>query len=184
MMNYKENVAPLFHRVIIESGAPTSRAVRPYDAAIHEQQFKDFLKETGCPENYVNDQVFPYLRSLSSEVISAAQTAVFDKYNPSLRWAVIDGDIIPRPPLETWLSGKWCKVPIMTGFTRNEGSLYVDKQLAEPAQFTSFFGNLLPLLSPADVAAIDALYPDGPSSTYAEAREGVGAQYRRIPMRT
>ncbi|CAM1501309.1 Fc.00g104710.m01.CDS01 [Cosmosporella sp. VM-42] len=111
-----------------------------------------------------------------------AQNVVFDKYNPSLRWAfqpVIDGDVIPRPPLESWRHGTWHKVPIMTGFTKNEGSLYVDKQLSQSDQFTSFFAELLPLLTQDDIATIDKLYPDpltNPESTYKDAREGVVRQ--------
>lgn len=186
LMHFTEGKTPLFDRVVIESGAPTSRAVRPYDASIHEEQFKDFLEATGCRKDRPDDEIFPYLRSLPSEVVTSAQTAVFDKYNPSLRWAfqpIIDGDIIPRPPLETWLSGKWHKVPIVTGFNRNEGSLYVDKQMSNPEQFTDFFAKLLPLLSPSDIETIDALYPN-PSrdaqSPYLEDRKSVGAQYKRI----
>ncbi|KAH7305424.1 Alpha/Beta hydrolase protein [Stachybotrys elegans] len=186
LMNYKEGVDPLFRRVVIESGAPTSRAVRHFDADIHEAQFKDFLHELECPEDTPAAQILPFLRSVPYDKICAAQTAVFDKYNPSLRWAfqpVIDGDVIPRPPMETWLSGMWHKVPIMTGFTSNEGSLYVQKQCARSSGFTAFFTELLPLLSESEMSALDALYPDPlkfPHSDLKETRSGVGAQYKRL----
>lgn len=186
IMNYKDGQAPLFHRVIIESGAPTSRAVRPYDAPIHEAQFRDFLAEVGCPDNLPEEEIFPFLRAVPSAVLWAAQIAVFNKYNPSLRWAfqpVIDGNLIQRPPLETWHSGKWHHVPIMTGFTRNEGSLYVNKQCAKSSEFTNFFKELLPLLDSFDMATIEKLYPDpsvDPRSAYLETRDGVGAQYKRL----
>ncbi|KAM6510940.1 hypothetical protein FSOLCH5_011387 [Fusarium solani] len=184
LMHYKEGVAPLFHKAILESGAPTSRAVRPYDAPIHEAQFKDFLQQVGVPEDLPEDEIFPYLRKQPENVITTAQTATFDKYNPSLRWAfqpVIDGDIIARPPLETWKQGKWHKVPIMTGFTTNEGSLYVDKKMSTGSEFRHFFEELLPLLSKEDINTIDNLYPDpATSDEYKETREGMGAQYKRI----
>lgn len=160
--------------------------MRPYFAPIHEQQFNDFLEAVSLPSDTPPDGIFPYLRSLPTDVVSAAQTKVFDKYNPSLRWAfqpVIDGDVIPGPPLETWKSGKWHKVPIMTGFTRNEGSLYVNKQMDDAAEFPKFFADLLPLLSEEDVATIDRLYADpvkNESSAYRETRKGVGSQYKRI----
>jgi carboxylesterase type B len=174
--------------VIIESGAPTSRAVRPYDAKVHEQQFQDFLKETGCPAGLAECEVFPFLRSLPSSAITNAQTAVFDKYNPSLRWAfqpVIDGDMIPRKPLDAWASSLWNKVPIMTGFNSNEGTMYVDKEMASAAEFRSFWHRLLPELSPSDLDTIDALYPDpstDDASPYVETRlgHGLGAHYKRI----
>lgn len=178
----------MFHRVIIESGAPTSRAVRPYNAKVHEEQFVDFLKEVGCPPDLPETKIFPFLRSLPSLVVTNAQTAVFDKYNPSLRWAfqpVIDGDLISRKPLEAWESKVWNKVPIMTGFNGNEGTMYVDKNMSEASQFRDFWHKLLPELSSSDLDTIESLYPD-PSlvstSPYVETREGegLGPQYKRI----
>ncbi|KAL3481876.1 Alpha/Beta hydrolase protein [Aspergillus californicus] len=198
LLNYNDKEKTrLFHRVIMESGSPTSRAVRPYDAAIHEQQFRDFLTEVQCPYNPDIDdessQIFPYLRSLPSKTITTAQTTVFDKYNPSLRWAfqpVIDDDaeeaIIPRKPLDAWASGKWHKVPIMTGFNSNEGTMYVDKSMSEAAQFRAFWAELLPQLSSDDLDTIDRLYPNPASqadSPYVETRGpeyGLGPQYKRI----
>ncbi|WYZ44586.1 hypothetical protein EsH8_VII_001022 [Colletotrichum jinshuiense] len=179
---------PLFHKAILESGAPTSRAVRPYSAPIHEAQFADFLKEAGCPAGLSAAETFAYLRGAPTETVQAAQIAVFDKYNPSLRWAfqpVIDGDIIPRPPMESWRLDRWRKVPIMTGFNRNEGSIYIDKAVSKSSDFTTFFADLLPLLSADDVATIDGLYPDPltvADSPYSEQPEGAGAQFRRLEV--
>ncbi|KAK1569838.1 carboxylesterase [Colletotrichum navitas] len=179
---------PLFHKVVLESGAPTSRAVRPYSAPVHEAQFADFLTETGCPPGLSAAGTFAHLRSVPTEVVQRAQIAVFDKYNPSLRWAfqpVIDGNIIPRPPMESWRLGKWRKVPVMTGFNRNEGSIYINKKVSASDEFTRFFADLLPLLSKEDVEAIDRLYPDPltvADSPYKEQLDGTGAQYRRLEV--
>ncbi|KAH8732125.1 carboxylesterase [Phaeosphaeriaceae sp. PMI808] len=178
----------LYHRVILESGAPTSRAVRPYNAKIHEEQFADFLHEVGCPTGLSSSDTFTYLRNVPSEKIQASQIAIFDRYNASLAWAfqpVIDGNMIPRPPLESWHLNKWRKVPIMTGFNRNEGSIYVSKFVSESRQFTGFFEELLPLLSNEHIQTIDRLYPDPlkyPDSLYKEDLEGTAAQYRRLEV--
>ncbi|KAI9170638.1 Phenmedipham hydrolase [Paramyrothecium foliicola] len=177
LMYYKEGQPPLFHRVIIESGASTSRAVRPFNAEVYEAQFRDLLREVECPESSNDIDILQFLQSVPHDKICAAQTAVFDKYNPSLRWAfqpVIDGDIIPRPPLETgsWGSG-----------TRNEGSLDVNKQLSTSAGFTDFFSQLIPLFDESDLETLYKLYPDplrDPASPLKETREGVGAQYNRV----
>ncbi|KAK8024431.1 hypothetical protein PG993_012497 [Apiospora rasikravindrae] len=191
LLNYEEGKPPLFHRIVMESGAPTSRAVRHFDAEIHEQQFQDFLAAVNCPKDTPESEIFPYLRSLPIDVLAAAQTKVFYNYNPSLRWAfqpVIDGKIIRQRPIDAWRKGEWNKMPIMTGFNGNEGSLYVDKQMSTSEQFTAFWKTLLPQLSDADVATINGLYPDptaDPSSKYkvegplAE-KGGVGAMYKRI----
>lgn len=185
LMNFDQSKQPLFHRVILESGAPTSRAVRPHDAEIHERQFQDFLQAVGCPKDLPESAIFPYLRSLPSKVVTDAQTKVFDKYNPSLRWAfqpVIDDEIIARRPLDAWQSGRWNKVPILTGFNENEASMYVDKAMSTSAQFREFWQNLLPGLSEGDLDTIERLYSDpstNPRSPYVETRKEVGAQFAR-----
>ncbi|OKL60159.1 hypothetical protein UA08_04901 [Talaromyces atroroseus] len=188
MMRYSQSNPGPFQRVIIESGSPTSRAVRRYDAEIHEQQFQDFLEQVKCANDIPEDEIFPFLRSLPLETITQAQNAVFDKYNPSLRWAfqpVIDGELIPRAPMDSWRMNDYYKVPILTGFTENEGSLYVNKQMETGDEFTNFFRTLLPQLSDDDIQMIEKLYPDPHSSadqTYKlhAGMTGVGRQYRRI----
>ncbi|KAJ7475779.1 Alpha/Beta hydrolase protein [Mycena latifolia] len=188
LMNLRET-SPLFHRVIIESGAHTSRAVRPYDAAIHEQQFAEFLEKAGCASLSIA-AIFPCLRAQPEESITDAQFAVFSKYNPSLQWAfqpVIDGEIISRRPIDAWASNEWNKIPIMTGFSHNEGTYYVPSAMSEPEQFTEFFHVLLPLLSESDLSTIDDLYPDPsahPDSPYVDSRDlaaiQVGPQFKRV----
>lgn len=186
MLNHDHRKLHLFHRAIMESGSPTSRAVRPYDAKIHEEQFQDFLRELKCPEDLDETEIFSYLRSLASSDIIEAQTTVFDKYNPSLRWSfqpVIDGDIIALKPLEAWHSQSWNRIPIMTGFNTNEANAYVNKQMSEPSEFCTFWQNLLPNLSASELDTVEQLYPDpkiDPRSPYKETGEGLGAQFRRI----
>lgn len=188
MLNYEEDKKPKFHRVIIESGAPTSRAVRKPDAEIHEIQFQDFLKEVECPPSLPESEIFSYLRKLPTSDIAKAQTKVFQKYNPSLRWAfqpVIDNEIIRGRPIDAWRSRKWHKVPIMTGFQGNEGSLYVNKKMSKSSEFLHFWETLLPELSKEDIKTIDRLYPDPnvvPDSIYRETRpeHAVGPMFKRI----
>jgi carboxylesterase type B len=170
----------------MESGAPTSRAVRSADSPIHEKQFTDFLDELKCPKGLSGPEIFEFLRSLPTPAIADAQTTVFYKYNPSLCWAfqpVIDGEIIRLPPIEAWRHGLWHKVPILTGHTTNEGSLYVNKSMSTSEQFTSFWEELLPGLTDKDLDTINSLYPDPekvPDSIYKETRSGVGNMYKRI----
>ncbi|KAJ6513308.1 carboxylesterase family protein [Mycena sanguinolenta] len=187
LMNLRE--PQLFHRVIIESGAPTARGVHPYDAALHQVQFTEFLAHAGCAD-VPSAAVFPCLRAQPEKIITREQVAVFDKYNPSLRWAfqpVIDGHIIYKRPIDEWASGAWNKVPIMTGFSTNEGTMYVPGLMAKPDEFTDFFRVLVPRLSATDLHTIDELYPDPsthPDSPYVDARDcavlGIGPQFKRV----
>jgi acetylcholinesterase len=188
-MNYQEGVAPLFHKAILESGAPTSRAVHPYDAPVHEEQFSLFVSEAGCSE-IPKESITSCLRSQPENVITAASTKVFDKYNPSLRWAfqpVIDGHLIHRRPIDAWHSGKWNRVPIMTGHTTNEGTYYVPELLETSKGFTDFWHTLLPHYSKNDLAMVNKLYPDPAiveTSPYKESRDmealGIGPQFKRV----
>jgi len=141
-----------------------------------------------CPKDLSPSEIFDFLRSLPLSVITDAQNVVFDNYNPSLQWAfqpVIDGETILRQSIDTSRSGEYYKIPIMTGFNGNEGSLYVDKQMSRPEQFTSFFATLLPQLPAEDIEIIAGLYADPSTSddqTYREHRElpEIGPQYKRV----
>jgi acetylcholinesterase len=188
-MNYKEGVTPLFHKAILESGSATSRAQHPYNASVHEEQFTLFVEKAGCA-SVPRNSIISCLRSQPEATINEASTHVFDKYNPSLRWAfqpVIDHDLIQRRPIDSWATKKWHRVPIMTGHTTNEGTYYVPSALATPEEFTDFWHILLPHYSREDLAAINSLYPDPSSvedSRYKETRDmasiGVGPQFKRV----
>ncbi|GKZ67907.1 hypothetical protein AnigIFM50267_002462 [Aspergillus niger] len=188
IMNYNPPNTPLFHRAIIESGAATSRAVHPYNASLHESQFTDFLTETGCT-NLPDSAILPCLRALPSSAITTASISVFDKYNPSIRWAfqpVIDHEIIHRRPIDAWRSGKWNRMPILTGFNSNEGTYYVPRNLSLSEDFTSFFRTLLPAYPESDIQTIDEIYPDpnvyATASPYLDTRPipNLGRQFKRL----
>jgi acetylcholinesterase len=172
---------PLFHKAILESGAPTARAVYPYDHPLHHRQFDDFLSELGC-SNISEEDLMSHLRTLPVSKIASASVKVFEKYSPSLRWAfqpVIDGPggFISKAPIEAWCSGAYHKIPILTGFNTNEGAMFVPVNMSTSSQFRDFFSTLLPKLSRSDLDAIDEIYPE---SKYHETRPGLGAQFKRI----
>lgn len=176
----------LFHKAVIESGGPTSRALHPYDSHLHETQFRHFLKETGC-NDVPDSSILSCLRGVSEATIVEASNNVFSHWNPSVRWAwqpVIDGELISRRPLSAWKSDNWNKIPILTGFNHNEGTMYVPKTVATSADFRSFWSTLLPQLTERDLDEIDALYPDPsiyPDSEYTDTRTlDVGPQYKRL----
>ncbi|KAF4625699.1 hypothetical protein G7Y89_g12469 [Cudoniella acicularis] len=191
ILNYKEGTKPLFHKAILESGAPTSRAVHPYDAPIHAEQFALFLNLTNCSSPPPpSSPILECLRTLPSKSITTAQTAVFDTYNPSLRWAfqpVIDHELIHGRPIDVWKSGKWNRVPIMTGHATNEGTFYVPRQVSTSEEFTDFWRTLLPHFTESDLKRIEELYPDpetNQESVYREERNmsalGIGSQFKRL----
>ena len=181
----KVEVKPPFARAIMESGGPTARAVYPYDHALHEQQLKEFLDFTGASA-FPDNEKMAYLRNLSGEVIMAASEDVFWRYHPQVRWPwqpVIDGDWIPKPPIESWEAAEYHKVPILTGFNTDEGTIFTPHYADEPTDFDNFFKTLLPAFNKTDMAELKAMYPDpskDPLSPYVDTRPGLGSQFKRL----
>jgi acetylcholinesterase len=180
----------LFHKAIMDSGAHTARAMHPPSSALNQQHFRQLLDLTPCAKHtdLLDPEILTCLRNLPSETVDTAGKEVFAESDPSVRWAwqpVLDNDIISRRPLDAWKSGKWQKVPILTGFAHNEGSFYVPLSANHSADFTNFFHTLLPHLSTKEVAELNSLYPDpelDPTSPYADTSGDprIGSQYRRM----
>lgn len=189
ILHYTQDNPGPFHRAIIQSGSATVRDCRRYDVEPIERYFREFLAETGCPQDLSAKETFSALRKLPLSTIVSAQDTVFQKYKPSMQWAfrpVIDDSIIKCPPLEGWRKGDFYRIPIMTGFATNEGSLYVDRKLSSSAQFTQFMRTLLPSLPASDIDLLNNLYPDPLTGdpTYLDDRvnndDSIGPQYKRI----
>ncbi|KAH6897138.1 Alpha/Beta hydrolase protein [Thelonectria olida] len=180
----------LYHKAIMDSGAHTARAVHPPNAELNTQHFREFLDLTPCAsfKDLLDPKILTCLRDLPFETVDAAGKDVFARSDASIRWAwqpVIDGNIISRRPLDAWKSGKFNRVPILTGSTHNEGAYYVPRGADKPEDFIGFFKTLLPHLTAEEAAELEALYPDpatDPSSPYLETRSipGIGSQYRRL----
>ncbi|KAF2141335.1 uncharacterized protein K452DRAFT_272108 [Aplosporella prunicola CBS 121167] len=176
---------PFFQRVIMESGGHTARAVHKPTAPLHEAQFMEYLEAAGCSD-VPDHAVFDCLRETPADALFKASFDVFDAYNPSLRWAfqpVIDGDIIKRRPTESWQTGNWHKIPILTGFTTNEAASYVPSSLDSPEDFPDYFKTLHPDLTNSDIKELSKLYPDpskDAASPYLDTRPvSVGKQFKR-----
>jgi acetylcholinesterase len=178
---------PPFKRVILESGAATARAVYTPSHPLHEEQFQEFLKRLHIPPS-PKSKILPALRAKTFLEIKAASGAIFEKYNPSVRWPfqpVIDGPggMIPTAPIAAWKAGTFHRVPILTGFNTNEGSMFVPEHASASKEFTNFFHTLLPSLSKYDLDLLNEVYPDpllGKDEKYKETRQGLGSQFTRL----
>jgi acetylcholinesterase len=184
---HNTNEAPPFKRVILESGAATARAVYTPSHSLHEEQFQEFLKRLHIPPS-PKSKILPALRAKTFQEIKKASGAIFEKYNPSVRWPfqpVIDGPggMIPIAPIAAWKAGTFHRVPILTGFNTNEGSMFVPEHASASKEFTNFFHTLLPSLSKYDLDVLNEVYPDpllGKDEKYKETRKGLGSQFKRL----
>ncbi|KAM5450662.1 hypothetical protein MaudCBS49596_004193 [Microsporum audouinii] len=176
---------PLFHRALLESGATTARAVYPPDAPLPSVQFDEFVVAAGCSD-VDGEDIISCLREKPIKTVGQASIDIFNRYNPSDRWAfqpVIDGEIISEAPVLAWMFNSWNKIPILTGFNTDEGSPFAPSGMDTSAEFNKFFTDLIPALADADINMLNKLYPDpavDSSSPYLDTRPiSVGSQYKR-----
>jgi para-nitrobenzyl esterase len=158
-----------FQHAIVMSGAalvlkhPNFGAARPLDAA--RKVGSAFADAAGC-----SDQSGDCLRRLTVGQILASQTPYL------INQTIIDGDFMPVHPGEALRSGRFNKVTLINGTTRDEGRFFIGFPENEtgvpmtgesyPAALELFFG--------ADLAArVRQEYPagnyDSPSEAYAAA---------------
>ncbi|MFD0735267.1 carboxylesterase/lipase family protein [Planotetraspora mira] len=106
-----------FQHAIAMSGAviatkfPAFAAPRPLDFA--ERKGTDFAKAAGCENGGAE-----CLRNLPLDKVLALQTPYLHKQ------VIIDGNIIPMQPSESLKSGKFNRVTLIDGNTRDEGSFF------------------------------------------------------------
>lgn len=105
-------------------------------------------------------------------------------YSPTIRWPfqpVVDGTYVKQSPTQSWRESRFNKVPVITGFNTDEGSVFVPKGLNTTAQYRAFFQTLFPLANATVLDKIESLYPDpvtNPSSPYANSP--LSPQYQRV----
>ncbi|KAK4644805.1 hypothetical protein QC761_308160 [Podospora bellae-mahoneyi] len=192
---------PPFHKAILESGATTARAVFYPTHPRHLIQFREFLTAINAA-HIPESEIFPHLRTLPLKTIVAGSKAVWDKYVDSVTWPfqpVIDGpnpysnsshanhtlpDIIPDLPISSWQNSHHLKIPIITGYNTNEGTIFIPPDASTNSEFRSFFKTLIPTLKDADLDKLEELYPDpvtNPTfSPYVSVPNGKGAQWNRL----
>ncbi|GAB1313330.1 hypothetical protein MFIFM68171_03540 [Madurella fahalii] len=205
LMFYGRSSSPApFHKAILESGAATARAVFYPTHPRHLIQFREFLTAAGAggvPES----EIFTHLRTLPVQKIVSAAKVVWDKYVDNVTWPfqpVIDGPnplanssltnpnatpIIPTLPITSWLNGSHLRIPILTGFNTNEGTIFIPPKADTNSDFRAFFKYLIPTMTDADLDKLESLYPDpatssasDPNNPYRGVPFGKGRQWARL----
>ncbi|KAJ6543601.1 sterol esterase, partial [Mycena vulgaris] len=86
----------------------------------------------------------------------------------------VDGDVVVQNPLVAVTKGLYAKIPIMTGDSDDEGTIFsfsnTNITCADvPTAFlllTKFLSSYLPSATPAQLAKLSALYPDDPTQKF------------------
>ncbi|OAA67245.1 carboxylesterase family protein [Niveomyces insectorum RCEF 264] len=152
LLYYPPGAAP-FHKAIMESGAPTARAIWYPDHPRPRAQLREFLVAAGvfpagdagstsstattAAVTFPRQQdILPRLRALPLARLVAASRAVWNAYQRNVCWPfqpVVDGRLVRDLPLRTWHARqrqqppghRVASVPVLTGFDSNEGTLFV-----------------------------------------------------------
>lgn len=189
---------PPFRKAILESGAPTARAVLAPGHPRTVAQVHGLLALAGARDAAALD-------ALSLDVLLGYATRVWAASQASVAWPfqpVVDGPggLIPDLPLNLWadwlprhrsVTTTTTAPAVLTGFCSHEGAGFVPEHADTNEDFRRFFAKLIPAFSPDDLDALEALYPDPvthPTSPYhmhhvqeEEAQQGrKGAQFRRL----
>lgn len=112
-----------FRQAISMSGAslilrhPTFGAPRPLAAA--EQVGQDFAKAVGCEATDMH-----CLRNLPLATVLAQQSPYL------INQVIIDGETIPMHPADAFTTGKFNRVPVINGVTRDEGDFFLPRWLS------------------------------------------------------
>ncbi|KAJ7471049.1 sterol esterase [Mycena latifolia] len=78
----------------------------------------------------------------------------------------VDGDVIVQNPLVSVVKGQYAKIPIITGDSDDEGTVFSlsNTNITTNDEFLSYIhSNYLPSATPAQIANISLLYPDDPA---------------------
>lgn len=140
----------LFNQVIMDSGGPTARAFPDATYPIYEQQMSEFLDQTHCEKGGDVSATFDCLRAIDALEIQRVASDIYQTYWQSMRWAfqpVIDYKYIKGPASESWKSGDFQKLNILTGYNTNEGSMFAPKDLHTSEDFRAWWKVLLTTLT-------------------------------------
>ncbi|BBC30866.1 hypothetical protein SGFS_021600 [Streptomyces graminofaciens] len=131
----------LFSAAIMQSGGTCPTASK----ASYEAGMKVIVKEAGCPDSDAKAQLACMRHKSVAELIDAmAKAPLTESWSP-----VVGGNALPTEPLEAVKSGRWNKVPVLMGTTRDEaramlhfiGQSFPQTEEAYREVIRSFFGD-------------------------------------------
>lgn len=113
--------AGLFHKAISMSGACGRTSLGPAPASEAYRTATGFASKVGCTDAATAASC---LRGKSADELMAQAGTAFDGHT-DLDWIpTIDGKVIKEPVLDALASGRYNRVPLLLGTTREEGRLF------------------------------------------------------------
>ncbi|PIL25854.1 hypothetical protein GSI_11607 [Ganoderma sinense ZZ0214-1] len=177
---------------IMESGA--AETVPLFNASRRDLIWDTFATNvTGC-EDVAQGSTFSCLRNATTSALVSSWEAVATTFSDLVLFGpVLDGPtgLLPDLPSKLLATGRFSKIPFITGTVLDEGTAFVPQPLPSPFDPTVF---LLASASPSphqsstqleeDIETLLGLYPDDPTagSPFGTGNEtfGLGSEYKRM----
>ncbi|KAI1337915.1 para-nitrobenzyl esterase [Xylariaceae sp. FL0016] len=161
--NYAEDKnKPLFARAIHQSGSVTARAFPNATYPLYKTQFTEYMDYLGCPMDD-NAAAMKCLRTVDIAAIRDITTTIYNKYDPPLTWPfqpTQGGPLLEKFGSQSGYDETFHHVPVISSTTTDEGKYYTPGDLETNEDFLAFMTNVSPAMTAADVARMEALYPD------------------------
>ena len=157
----------LFHRAIAQSPAPEAVLSREF-GALCARQFVGFLGAGSDPA----EAAAALERATADQLVAAMQalTRYYQEANPGVLVPapVVDGDLLPRPPMEVFEAGESAPIPLLVGTNDNEGRLFQVFRVFTREQMlptsTDRLERMFALTDPVRARRVLAAYPGYPSA--------------------
>ncbi|KAJ2976941.1 hypothetical protein NQ176_g4657 [Zarea fungicola] len=155
--------APLFARVILQSGAITARAFPDVSYPRYEDDFRTLMQYIGCDVRQSDEEQIDCLRKAPVAKIREISSQIYADAESNLSWPwqpVVGGPRLERPGSQCYQERTFHPLPIITTHTTDEGKYYTPGNLETNDDFIRFWQNLSPYLNVTDLAILNELYPD------------------------
>ncbi len=157
--------AGLFHKIVAMSGGASAEPASASAArgqsllarlVLADGKAADLAGAQAWLATQTPEQISAYLRGKDpSAVLAVSNAAGLNKVS-----GIIDGSVVPVNPLDAINSGAYPKVPLIAGFTRDEGKLFMSPyyKIDDAARFAMM--SSLDANSPGSLSAGDIIKPE------------------------
>lgn len=173
---------PLFSQAILSSGSPTARAFPGVKYALYQRQVENFMDYINCPLT-PGSAALKCLRSAEADDIQFISSSLYNAHNYNITWPwqpVSPGPLLEKRGSQSGKDGTFFKMPILISSTTDEGKMFAPQDLRSNEEFVNFWANLVPGLSKADLAELEALYPEADPEALLGTTNYISLQFERV----
>lgn len=176
---------PPFHGALIESTALEPNMT----SSLTSEVFADLAARAGCAggsggsgdDDAQGPETIDCLRGLTLEALWDATLANMDAWSAATDGDIwlpgVDGGFLPAAPSELVRAGRFARMPVVVGWTRDDAALFTPGGIETDGDSREFVGSYYPFLSEANLETLMGLYPV--SDFAADAAANLSAEFYR-----